>query len=271
LWINKGLCKLCLIYSRVKDLINFGKEDEIPNMLRKLAEITENYHSRTLSFVEAFEYVKKIVGVPDPYHKLKLELKTIGRSLVTEVERYLSSVNWDIREALRISAAANILDTNVLGFEPKDIREAIWDKPAIEEFINIPRDSTIYLVLDNAGEAEIDMLLAKTLKKHGYRVVIAVRRNSYEIDVTRDDIDREFEVLETSSSISPIMYLNDGFIIAKGIANAEAYIEFGKQPSIHLLRAKCDVITHIFNVKKNSILIVSGDTIKNKFKQYNGL
>jgi len=67
------------------------------------------------------------------------------------------------------------------------------------------------------------------------------------------------------------MYLDDGFIIAKGIANAEAYIEFGKQPSIHLLRAKCDVIANLFNVKKNSILIVSGDTIKNKFKQYNGL
>ncbi len=266
MWINKGLCKLCLIYSRTKDLINLGKEDMIPNMLRKLAEVTENYQSRTLSFVETFEYIKKITSTPDPYYRLKLELKTIGRNLAFEIERYLSSINWDIKEALRISAAANILDTTVLGFEPKELREAIWDKPAIEDFINIPKDSTIYLVLDNAGEAEIDILLAKALKKHGYKVIITVRRDSYEIDVTRNDIDEEFEVFETPSSISPIKYLSNGFIIAKGIANAEAYIEFGKQPSIHLLRAKCDVIAQAFNVKKNSILIVSGDTIKNKLR-----
>jgi len=240
-------------------------------MLRVLAGIIESYRSRTLSFVEAFEYVKKVAGVSDPYYKLKSELKVVGRSVAAEVRRYLSSVNWDVGEALRISAAANILDTAVLGFEPKDVGEAIWDRPAIEESVNIPKDSIIYLVLDNAGEAEVDMLLARALKEHGYRVVIAVRGESYEIDVTRDDIDNEFEIIETPSSISPIKYLSNGFIIAKGIANAEAYIEFSELPSIHLLRAKCDVIAYMFNVKKNSILILSGSTVKSRFKQYNDL
>ncbi len=271
MWIDKGLCKLCLVCSRTKDLIKLGRDDSIPKMLRRLAKITENYHSRTLSFVESFEYIKEITGSADPYHRLKLELQAIGRNLAIEIERYLSSANWDMKEALRISAAANILDTTVLGFEPRDLREVIWDRPAIEEPFNIPKDVTVYLVLDNAGEAEIDLLLAKTLRRHGYNVAIVVRKESYEIDVTKDDIDNtEFKIIETPSSISPIKYLDDGFMIAKGIANAEAYIEFGKSPSIHLLRAKCDVIAHIFNVKKNSILILSGNTIKNKFKQYNG-
>ena len=169
-----------------------------------------------------------------------------------------------MKEALRISAAANIIDTSVLGYEnTRSLEEAIFDKPAIEEDVEIPKNEDIYLVIDNAGEAEIDKLLAKALTIHGYRVFIVVRSEPYEIDETVETFENEgFNVIATPGNISPVAFIDRGFVIAKGIANAEAYIEFGKTKSLHLLRAKCDVISKRFNVPKNSILIVSGDTLR---------
>ena len=93
-----------------------------------------------------------------------------------------------------------------------------------------------------------------------------VRKESYEIDVLRNDIElNNIDVIETHGNLSPVLYIDKGFVVAKGIANAEAYIEGGKTSSLHLLRAKCDVIARLFKVPKNSVLIVTGETLKKTF------
>ncbi|MEM1645018.1 MAG: ARMT1-like domain-containing protein [Ignisphaera sp.] len=260
MWIN-SFCKLCLIYSRTKDLINLGKEDKIPDLLIHLANIIRCSKSRSSAFVESFNVVKSLVNSSDPYIEVKAALNDVGKKLSNIAEKYLEERGWSIKKAMRLSAAANIIDTSVLGYEAKNLEEALWDKPAIEENIVIPKDEEIYFVLDNAGEALIDMLLVKALKIHGYNVSIVVRRESYEIDVLKSDL-KNVEVIETPGSISPIYYIENGFIIAKGIANAEAYIEVRNTPSIHLLRTKCDVLSKAFNVAKNSTLIISGSTLR---------
>ncbi|MEM1526007.1 MAG: ARMT1-like domain-containing protein [Ignisphaera sp.] len=260
MWID-SFCKLCLVYSRTKDLIKLGREDKIPDLLVHLANIIKCSRSRSLAFAESFNIIKSLVGSSDPYIEVKAMLNDIGRNLFCIVERYLEEREWNVKEAMRLSAAANIVDTSVLGYEVKSLEEALWDNPIIEENIALPRDEEIYVVLDNAGEALVDMLLVKALKINGYDVHIVVRKESYEIDVLKNDLGN-VEALETPGNISPLYHIRRGFIIAKGIANAEAYIEAGNTPSIHLLRAKCDVIAKAFNVVKNSTLIVSGNTLK---------
>lgn len=267
MWLDNGLCKLCLVYSRTKDLISLGKDDKIPDLLIWLAKIISNSKSRSNAFTSAFNVIRGLTNNTDPYADIKIRLNELGKKLAETAERYLEEKNWDIKEALRISAAANIVDTSVLGYEIKNLDEAIWDKPIVEEFIEMPRDRNIYLVLDNAGEAAIDLLLAKALKINGYRVYIVVRKESYEIDVLKNDLWIDYiNIIETPGNLPPIYHIDNGFIIAKGIANAEAYIEIGKIPSIHLLRAKCEVIAKLFAVPKNSVLIVSGTTLKKIFK-----
>lgn len=264
MWIDDSHCKLCLIYSRSKDLVELGHGDKLPKLLKRLAKIVEEEDSRSEAFAKSFEYIKRLTKSKDPYQERKRMLKEIGKRIAEKVEKHLESVGWDIREAIRISAAANIIDTSVLGYEnTRSLDEAIWDKPAIEDYFEIPKNEDIYVVLDNAGEAEIDKVLAKALMQNGYRTFIVVRNKAYEIDETEGDFDeKNFNVISTPSSISPVAYIDRGFIIAKGIANAEAYAEFGKTRSLHLLRAKCDVIAKRFGVPKNSVLIVSGDRIK---------
>lgn len=241
-------------------------------MLNILADMIRCTNSRSRAFSITFNYVKSFVGDKDPYAEMKKKLNSVGLKLSKIVEKYLEKRSWDLREAMRISAAANIVDTSVLGYECRGLEESLFDKPAIEEFVDIPRGGKIYIVLDNAGEALIDVVLAKAFIIHGYNVSFVVREESYEIDVLKHDISEivnDIEIVETPGNISPIYYIDKGFVVSKGIANMEAYVEFGKTPSIHLLRAKCDVLAKIFNVPKNSPLIVTSETLKKIFSKYN--
>jgi hypothetical protein len=267
MWIDNGNCKLCLVYSRTKDLVALGYQHRIPEMLLRLAEIVEKEGSRAKAFAESFEYVKLLTRAGDPYAETKRSLRELGKNVARIVERHLEAVNWDVKEALRLSAAANIIDTSVLGYEnAKSLEEAIWDKPVIEDVFELEKGTDIYLVLDNAGEAEIDKLLAKSLIMHGYSVTLVVREKTYEIDETVESLEKDgLDVMATPGSMPPIIYVNKGFAIAKGIANAEAYAEFGKTQSLHLFRAKCEVIARRLGVPKNSVLILSSNSIKRLF------
>jgi len=49
------------------------------------------------------------------------------------------------------SAAANIVDASVLGYERRELTTAIWDKSLLSEFRGI-NDGEVFIALDNAGE-----------------------------------------------------------------------------------------------------------------------
>lgn len=266
MWLDR-YCVLCLVNSRVKDLIDLGYGSKAPEMLRKLAEILEQGYVRSRAFAEAFNYVKVLTGSKDPYLEVKKRLRNVGMRVARIAEERLRSVNWDVREALRYSAAANIIDTSVLGYEAvKSLDEAIADKPVIEEGIEmLNRYRDVYISIDNAGEAEIDKLLAKALELHGYKVTIVVREEAYEIDETIESFEAEgFNVISTPGNLPPVALLSNGFVIAKGIASVEAYLERGDNAlqTLHLFRAKCDVLAKKLKVPKNSVVIASGNYLK---------
>lgn len=270
--IDRDLCKLCLIYSRSMDLITLGRGSELSKLLRHIAELIDRSSSRTTMFTESYNYVKSLLNSSDPYINKKERLSELGRKIARMVREHIASRNWDLHTAIKISAASNIIDTSVIGYEPRDLSRAIWDEPAIDEYSEIPRDKRIVIALDNAGEAEVDLVLAETLLRNNYNVAIAVRREAYEIDVTYSDVidralDLDIEVVATPNTIPPIAYLADGFAVVKGIANLEAYIEMGRIETLHLFRAKCTVLANIFNVPKNASLIVASKTVKNVAKQ----
>jgi uncharacterized protein with ATP-grasp and redox domains len=245
--------------------------DILHELLIKIADLIQTSAGRSYVFANSFNIVKQITNLEDPYKHVKKELNQVGVQLAQLIRGELEAVGWDIRIAMRFSAAANIIDTSTLGYEPLDLQKAIWHEPFIEEEVVLPRNKHIYLVLDNAGEAAVDLLLAYALMKNGYRVSIIVRSESYEIDVLKDDlmdlrelIDEDVEIIETPGNMPPIFYIDndDSYVIAKGIANLEASLEINRTNSLHLLRAKCDVLAKALRVPKNSPLIITGETFK---------
>jgi uncharacterized protein with ATP-grasp and redox domains len=245
--------------------------DILHELLIKIADLIQTSAGRSYVFANSFNIVKQITNLEDPYKHVKKELNQVGVQLAQLIRGELEAVGWDIRIAMRFSAAANIIDTSTLGYEPLDLQKAIWHEPFIEEEVILPRNKHIYLVLDNAGEAAVDLLLAYALMKNGYRVSIIVRSESYEIDVLKDDlmdlrelIDEDVEIIETPGNMPPIFYIDndDSYVIAKGIANLEASLEINRTNSLHLLRAKCDVLAKALRAPKNSPLIITGETFK---------
>jgi len=250
-------CKLCLINNRVNDLIKLNNDEKIPLILESISKILNSNLSRDEMFSISFEEIIKLTNKESPYKEMKLFLNDLGRKIAKVIEENLVKNSWDYKLAMEFSAAANIIDTHVLGFEPLDLKEAIWEKPLIYDDINLSKNRTIYFVADNSGEIYIDFLLVKALKAHGFEVKLVIREEPYEIDISSSD-DIKFDIM-TPGNYSPIKYLNDGFIISKGIANLEAYLENEvKLDSLHLFRAKCDVLAEKFKVKKNMPIIISG-------------
>jgi len=270
LWIDGKLCRLCLVSSRLSDVYRLNMDSEAPRFLRELSELLEE-QSRTEAFTRSFNLVKRMAKSRDPYAGYKRELWTLGWRIARRVEGYLKATGWRLDEALRLAAAANIIDTSVLGYEPVDLEKAIWDRPWIEEIPEIPRGEIVYIAVDNAGEAAVDMVLAEALRANGYEVKLAVRSETYEIDVTWEELEStaEVEVVKTPGNKPPVLYLNEGFIIAKGIANLEAYLEDeGVKETLHLLRAKCNVIAAMFEVPRNAPIIATGRTIRELLSTY---
>lgn len=257
-WLDKANCRLCIIHSRTGDLTRLDKPEKISEILKELSQLIE-HPSRSVAFSQSFSKVAKLVEMEDPYREYKKKLAEIGKKVAESVLRRLEQTSWDLKNALRIAAAANIVDTSVLGYRPKKLEEAVWDPPAIEEYVELPRE--VYYVLDNSGEAQIDLVVAEALERNGVRPTFVVRSEPYEIDVVEKDLE-SYRVVTTPGNISPVRWINDGFIIAKGIANLEAYLEWGRVPSLHLFRAKCDVLAKTFSVPRNAPIIISGKRAK---------
>ncbi len=264
MWVS-DYCKLCLIHSRCEDLIRLGGAGKLSDLLKYLAEVVSS-SSRCEAFTNSYRYVRQLLGTEDPYSEVKAVLRSEGAEVARAVKDYLSSHGWDLIKALEFSAAANAIDTSVLGFEPKALGEAVWDEAAVKEFSGIP-NGKVFIALDNAGEFEVDLVLAEALVRNGYEVTLVVRSTLYEIDVTYDEVigralPEGVSVMQTPGNAPPSTYVREGFLISKGIANAEAYVELNPHvESLHLLRAKCDVLAELLSVRKSSPVIVSGTSL----------
>jgi len=256
MWLEDE-CKLCLVHSRTSDIVRLGGAALLPKILIYLSQALEK-RSRSEAFAESFKAVASMLESPDPYGDYKKKLAEIGREVAAIVERRLEEAGWDLRLAMRIAAAANIIDSNVLGYRPRKLESAIWDEPAIEERVELPE--RLYYVIDNEGEAQIDYVVMEALRRNGITPVPVARSEPYEIDVIADSR-RGF--LATPGNISPIRWIEEGFVLAKGIANAEAYLEWGAgKPALLLFRAKCDVLSRRLGVEKNASIIISGESLR---------
>ncbi|MGB9704171.1 MAG: ARMT1-like domain-containing protein [Pyrobaculum sp.] len=258
MWLDEANCKLCIITSRTGDLIRLRRPDKLPEILNELSQLLR-LSSRSEAFSKSFQVVAKLVGDEDPYREYKARLAAIGKKVAEAVRLRLEQASWDLTTALRIAAAANIVDTSVLGYRPKKLEEAVWDLPAIEEYVALP--NSVYYVLDNSGEAQIDLVVAEALERNGITPTFVVRSQPYEIDVLERDLST-YRVVTTPENISPVRWIRDGFILAKGIANFEAYLELGQTPALLLFRAKCDVLARVFGVQRNAPIIISGEKAK---------
>jgi damage-control phosphatase, subfamily I len=218
----------------------------------------------------------KTLGAGDPMsgerEKLRIQLGPLVDYFQNEIAAEAS-----IEVAIRAAASANLVDQCAL--KRFDLVTAI--KAAFQAGFacgrqrmsrvleRIEKARQIVYLLDNAGEADIDLLLVKQLVKRGKKVTLVVKSAGLLHDVTMNDLEAAHPKIETGSSLMGAQSVlcseefaqamaQADFVIAKGSANYETF-EPGACPVLYLLTAKCSVIARELGIKKGQVAMIFAD------------
>ena len=223
----------------------------------------------TILATKLFRFMKRVLDSDDPYLDEKIASHREALKFYDSVRKTVFSeadVGKRLEKAIRFSILGNLLDIGVLNYTPPKVEEVIEKalkmdiygdlNKAIDILLN---SKNVVVVLDNAGEAVFDRLLADVLRGNGAKVYAIVKGGSFQNDVTIKDafvaeLDKSFDaVFDTSTDASSIFLDELGIearkaiegadtIVAKGMANYEYITEVERvlgKTVIYLLVAKC--------------------------------
>jgi len=284
-------CVPCIIDVRAREvLMRYSGSDLravrfISELARKYAELVEQgMLDLTLIATELFRDVKRFLNDPDPYRRVKAEANENGLKLYSRLKDYARKLDGDERLVLAVRAAllGNSLDLGVSGYSPPGTDELMELLNKIEilglgeiSVLRKVRGKTITYLLDNAGEAALDRLLAEELRARGAYVIAVVKSGSFQNDVTVNEV-KELKLSDSFDDIIPTgsdgssIFFNEvsgrlkevltecDLIISKGMAHYEYLSNYedktGKQ-ILYMLRAKCGPIARELSVPKNAFVI----------------
>ncbi len=275
-------CIVCQISIRYRDLEksrNLGEYEKMKIMSDVLAiakdfmenclKNGENTCVPTMLATKLFRYMKKALNNPDPYIEEKTLLNKEALKLYENVKAFVlsgSSVEERLVKAIRFSIIGNLLDIGVLNYTPPTVEEIIEKALKMDIYGDLEKAAKILLnskkvvvVLDNAGEAVFDRLLADVLRANGSKVSAIVKGGSFQNDMTIHDaalaeLDKSFDEVIDSGTDASSIFLDElsekarkaideaESIVFKGMANYEYVTEIEnviKKPIIYLLVAKC--------------------------------
>ncbi len=239
-----------------------------PEYLSLLAALVKR-GGRTRAFVESFTALVALAG-GNPYQGDKDELNEAMLKLVDVLEGRLRGVRTV--ELLEASAAANAVDVAMLDYSFEGRLENLLGERPVYAYTTRERIGELLenvddvaIILDNAGEAVVDLVVAKILVERGYRVTVYARSEPYETDVTAEEavgiakrIGLEARIVGSGGAYPPhhpnspsrSEVEKHGLVLAKGIANLETSLEAPlPNPTVSLLRAKCKPLSRLFRVE----------------------
>ena len=274
--LDSETCLQCLFGSREK--LGLGHE--------KIQEILAKYRgSRTRVFVETYR-VLRVDGM-DPLRSAKQKLNNQALGALEELAPRILE-EQDLLNVLGAAALANSVDIWLPGRSETGL--------VLEgrvRFVNAERARRILgnaglvaYLLDNSGEAVVDIVAALRLAMEGKEVVLVARGEPYELDVTAEEAQRllvevarrlrmstkRVRVVSTGSAYpgfatglvsSKVAYLlvDADAVVSKGIANYEALVEYCStvpEKTIVALRAKCAPIARILGAERDEAVVAAG-------------
>jgi len=284
-------CIPCIIQVRYNELANIiGSDKSIEYLGIILREFSNQILQGkpvnvTVVATNLFRLVKKLTGIDDPYRDIKRRANIQGLKLYGKMKQIIDEEDKIYRRlelAVRASLLGNSMDLGVAGYTPPNFNELLdrlWRIKIIglgniKTLYNLKNKTVLYL-LDNAGEAALDKLLAEELAEIGAKVIGVVKSGSFQNDITINevselDLEQSFnEIIETETDASSI-FLNEissklreklstsDIIIAKGMAHYEYLTDveniIGK-PIMYLLRAKCDPVAKSLKANKGDFIL----------------
>jgi len=259
-------CVPCIYSARARELLdarNLSGEEKVYALAALAAELSRaNPHSSTIRLAsDTYRFVKRKARDPDPYRDYKRESNRLVKERLLPLleERVSRLAGYErFRALLLASIAANSLDPGVPGYEKLEVRlDVELGRDDSREAYELLREARrVTYVLDNAGEALVDLEVVKLLRSMGLEVWVLAKSRPYQNDVTVDEaVELGFSeyarVVGTGSdaagplpgelSEEAVAALTEtDVILAKGMAVFEAFEEWAPpKPVVHVLRAKC--------------------------------
>ncbi|MFX0030252.1 MAG: DUF89 domain-containing protein [Candidatus Hermodarchaeota archaeon] len=248
----------------MKFLLNFDEQTDASPILGKVA----------------YGIVSDVLGDPDPYSTLKQESNKLGLGLFEEVKEIIDKADDPLFEAIIVSALGNTIDfasqheidliSDIRNFSVEDL--VINDYNLFKD--SLEKANFLLILGDNAGEIVFDKLLILIIKKlyPDLEIVYSVRSEPIINDATIEDakfinLTELVKVVESSPTpgidldssteeFKHIFFRKGGIILSKGQGNFESLygIEIPNEDVYYLLKAKCNLMERIFNVKLGDLI-----------------
>lgn len=247
-----------------------GNGREFQSVKSAIDALSEGMDPDTPSVVVATEVHRRAyaaLGSEDPYRRIKVEADEVAAPYERMLEGAVASSEDPLRTAVMAAVVGNIMDFGA-GSAIDDPAQfmSVFDSLIAQ---GLGHDDTeelrsllesvpgVVYMFDNCGEAQLDKVLIRQLRRMGKRVVGVVRGAPILNDVTMEDalrigMDREVDRLLSNGKFYIGIDWDDvpdelreeidgcGLIIAKGMANFEATSDRHLDvPIVHILRTKC--------------------------------
>ena len=281
-------CYICLLERALKiaQLASSDRE-KVVEVLKGVSELLIREFTResvpAIIGTKRERVISEILGIEDPYRKLKEESNRVAAEIVQEIfaEIDLDDISYaNFRRVMILAAAANAMEWFIRGHR---FSLEIFDNElkAATENLAIDDSQTLYglvkgrnilYLLDNAGEAVVDLWVVRYLKKLAKRVVVGAKSRPVLNDITVDEA-RSIGFEEVADALIPtgeyvgvvLEYATEELrrelsiadvIIAKGMGSFETLTEYrlGK-PIFVILKAKCVPVARILGVEQGKLVI----------------
>lgn len=217
----------------------------------------------------------------DPFKDIKSEYNGIALKLYPLLKKFINESKDPLLTAARLAIAGNVIDFGIFTSVDIDgtIRRALNNPITVDDYplfkSALSRTDPILYLLDNAGEVVFDRLLIETLISAGRKVTAVVKGSPVINDCTIQDAEEAgitdiCEVIDNGSdAVGTIIELTSpsfrerlkkaDLIISKGQGNFETLL-FEDKRIFHLFQSKCDVVSKVLGVPKDSMLLKGPET-----------
>ncbi|MCR8472408.1 MAG: ARMT1-like domain-containing protein [Crenarchaeota archaeon] len=284
----KASCFVCLL-ERALRILQLLSEDErvVIEALRQVANmLVEEFTQQSIPAIlgtKRERIIAEKTGVKDPYRTLKEESNKVAQEVAQKV---FSSVSLDdltyenFRRIMILAAAANAVEWFVKGYEfsletfENELTTSI-NNLAIDDskelYNSVSKANRILYILDNAGEAVIDLYAVRYLSKFSNKIYVGARASPVLNDITVEEAkllgfeevaelvpvgDLVGVVLEYSTEKFKETLSDSDLVIAKGMGAYETLTEYKLEKPVYvLLKAKCESIAQSLGVRQGSLVI----------------
>jgi uncharacterized protein with ATP-grasp and redox domains len=249
-------------------------------LMQNLIDVNINRNASPIIGKMAYGIVAETLGMKDPYAELKKEQNNLALEFYDEAKELVDNAEDPLFEAIIVAALGNTIDlaaqhkidfiTDIKNFDPESLVINDYD----EFRISIENAKNLLILGDNCGEIVFDKLLVATIKNifPTLNIVYSVRSAPIINDVTIEDanyigLNELVPIVETcptpgidlstsSEEFKNIFFLKGGIILSKGQGNFESLyqMEIPDKEVFYLLKAKCNLMERIFNVKNGDLI-----------------